>query len=192
MTFREAMCFQYKTHRVINLTENNFNPLKISNQKRTVKVIFNNDNFCLIKALVIAIAYKERIKERHNILQRPTKLVAEVNKAAVACNIVNRCVAINDLINLENYFVKYRIILLGENYIDIEKVLYANPDYAKFEKNIYIIHDSDLFNVIDSIKAFCGKYYFCQECVDIFSYACDHYICPIKNTVTTTAIHARV
>ena len=46
------------------------------------------------------------------MLKRPTnkKLVAEVNKAAAACNIVNICVTINDIIELEKYFVKYRII----------------------------------------------------------------------------------
>ena len=111
----------------------------MSNQKRTVKVVFNNDKYCLIRAIVIAIAYKEKIQERHHMLQRPTnkKLVAEVHKAAAACNIVNRYCTINDLIELEKYFVKYRIILLGENYVDSEKVLYANPDYTKFESNIY-------------------------------------------------------
>ena len=67
-------------------------------------------------------------------------------------------------------------------------MLYANPDYAKFEKNIYIIHDHDHFNVIDSIKAFCGKYYFCEACVDIFSYRCDHYPCPLFKTVHTSAL----
>ena len=166
----------------------------MSNQKRTVKVVLNNDNYCLIRAIVIAIAYKEKIKERFKMLERPTnkKLVAEVHKAAAACNIVDRYVTIDDLIELEKYFAKYRIILLGENYVDSEKVLYANTDYGKFKSNIYIIHDGDHFNVIDSIKAFCGKYFFCEACVDIFSYACDHYICPIKNTVTTTAIRTRV
>ena len=116
------------------------------------------------------------------MLKRPTnkELVAEVHKAAAACKIVNRYATLNDLIELEKYFVKYRIILLGKNYIDCEKVLYANPDYGKFKSNIYIIHDGDHFNVIDSIKAFCGKYYFCEACVDIFSYKCDHYICPLK------------
>ena len=167
----------------------------MSNQKRTVKVVFNNnDKYCLIRAIVIAIAYKEKIKERHVMLKRPTnkKLVAEVNKAAAACNIVKRYCTINDLIELEKYFVKYRIILLGENYVDSEKVLYANPDYGKFKSNIYIIHDGDHFNVIDSIKAFCGKYYFCEACVDIFSYIRDHYPCPLKNAETTTAIRTRV
>ena len=166
----------------------------MSNQKRTVKVVFNNDKYCLIRAIVIAIAYKEKIKERYDMLKRPTnkKLVAEVHKAAVACNIVNRYCTINDLIELEKYFVKYRIILLGENYVDSEKVLYANPDYGKFKSNIYIIHDGDHFNVIDSIKAFCGKYYFCEACVDIFSYIRDHYPCPLKNAETTTALRTRV
>ena len=46
------------------------------------------------------------------MLQRPTnkKLVVEVHKAATACNIVNRYATLNDFIELEKYFVKYRII----------------------------------------------------------------------------------
>ena len=106
--------------------------------------------------------------------------------------IINRCATINDIVELEKYFGKYRIIILGENYVDSEKVLYANPDYAKFESSIYLIHDGDHFNVIDSIKAFCGKYYFCEACVDRFSYSRDHYPCPLKNAETTTAIRTRV
>ena len=103
----------------------------MSNQKRNVKVVFNNnDKYCLIRAIIIAIAYKEKIKEHHNMLKRPTnkKLVDEVHKAATACNIINRCATINDIAELEKYFGKYRIIILYENYIDSEKVLYANPN----------------------------------------------------------------
>ena len=72
----------------------------MSNQKRTVKVIFNNDNYCLIRALFIAATYKEKVKEQKQMLQRPTnkKLLAAVHKASAACNIINRCAAINDLI----------------------------------------------------------------------------------------------
>ena len=44
----------------------------MSNQKRTVKVVLNyNDKYCLIRAIVIAIAYKEKIKEPKQMLQRP-------------------------------------------------------------------------------------------------------------------------
>ena len=151
--------------------------------KRTVKKIYSTDNYCLIRAIVIAIAYREKIKERFDMLKRPTnkKLLAEVHKAAKACNIINRHTNHDDIAELEKYFVKYRIILLDENYIESEKVLYVNPDYTKFEKNIYLQLSGDHFNVIDSIKAFCGKYYFCEYCIDIFSYACDHCPCPIKS-----------
>ena len=102
----------------------------MSNEKRTVKVVFNDDNFCLIRAIVIANAHKKKIKERFKMLARPTnkKLVAVVHKAAEACNILNRCATINDITELEKYFGKYRIIILDENYIDSEKVLYANLD----------------------------------------------------------------
>ena len=71
------------------------------------------------------------------MLKRPTnkKLLAEVHMAAEACNIINRCATIDDIVELE----KYRIIILGKNYIDSDKVLYANPDYAKFDK-IYTLY----------------------------------------------------
>ena len=72
----------------------------MSNQKRTVKVVLNNNyKYYLIRAIVIAIAYKDKLKEHHNMLQRPTnkKLVAEVYKDAAACNIINRFATINDI-----------------------------------------------------------------------------------------------
>ena len=68
-------------------------------------------------------------------------------------------------------------------------MLYANPNYSKFwNNNINLIFAGDHYNVIDSIKSFCGKYYFCEACVDIFSYKCDHYLCPLFNTVHTGAL----
>ena len=75
----------------------------MSNQKRKVKVVLNNVNYCLIRAIVISIAYKEKIKERKQMLQRPTniKLVAEVHKAAAEWNIINRCATINEIAELE-------------------------------------------------------------------------------------------
>ena len=99
---------------------------------------------------------------------------------------------INDIVELEKYFGKYGMIIYDENYIDSEKVLYFNPYNSEFKNNLYLIIAGDHFNVIDSIKEFCGKYFFYEACLDLFSYRCDHYPCPIKNTVTTTAIHTKV
>ena len=46
--------------------------LRMENSKRTVKKISNTDNYTLIRAIVIGIVYREKIKERHNMLQRPS------------------------------------------------------------------------------------------------------------------------
>ena len=39
---------------------------------------------------------------------------------------------------------------------------------------IYILLSTDGFNVIDSMRSYSGKYYFCEHCSNIFSYVGDH------------------
>ena len=68
---------------------------------------------------------------------------------------------------------KYKQILLDEDYIESEIVLYNNKD-ANYENNIYLQRRKNGFNVIDSMRSYCGKYYFCDKCIDIFSFALDH------------------
>ena len=64
----------------------------MENSRKTVKKIHYTYNYTLIRAIVIGIAYREKIKERHNMLQRPTnkQLQAEVYRTEVACNMTNR------------------------------------------------------------------------------------------------------
>ena len=64
----------------------------MENSKRTVIKIHHTDNYTLIRAIKIGKAYREKIKERHKMLQRPTnkQLQAEVYRTEVACNMTNR------------------------------------------------------------------------------------------------------
>ena len=100
----------------------------MENSRKTVKKIHYTDNYTLIRAIVIGIAYREKIKSRHDMLQRPSNkhLQAEVYRAVVACNMSNRKCEISDIVELEKYFKKYKLVLLDENYIDSEKVIYVN------------------------------------------------------------------
>ena len=70
------------------------------------------DDLTLIRAIVIGIAYREKIKSRHDMLQRPTnkQLCQAVNKAANTCNLSKP--SINDLPEFEKYF-KYKLITLN-------------------------------------------------------------------------------
>ena len=139
----------------------------MENSKRTVKKITHTDNFTLIRAIVIGIAFHEKTKRRHDMLQKPTnkQLQAEMYRAVVACNMINRKCEIIDMAELEKYFKKYKLVLLDENYIDSEKVIHVN-NKQKFDKIIYLQCSTNGFNVIDSMRSYCGKYYFCEHCTD--------------------------
>ena len=60
--------------------------------KKSIKEIFNTDNLCLIKAVIIAIAYKELDPSRFDMLKRVThrKLVKKVNEVQQTLNIGDR------------------------------------------------------------------------------------------------------
>ena len=119
--------------------------------------IYNIDNYTLIRGIVLAIAYREKVKNRNIFIQQPAnKLIrAAIYRAALTCNIIFRKADIGDLPNLEKYF-KYNIILLDEDYLDSQKVLYSSNSI--FQKNIYLQWRPPWgINIIDSIKSYCGK-----------------------------------
>ena len=123
--------------------------------KKSVKKIKNTDNFGLIRAVVIGIAYTELDPKRHHMLQRTTnrRLLNRVYQAAYQCNLLNKKCKINDLKILERYFEKYRIILLDNNYKLNRKLIYYNDD-VNFKKNIYLQYTDKQINVIDSMPAY--------------------------------------
>ena len=108
----------------------------------------------MIRAIVIGIAYREKIKERHNMIQSPTnkQLQAEADRAVVACNMINRKCEISDMTELEKYFKKYKLVLLDENYIDSEKVIYVK-NKRLYDKIIYIQCIAYGYYVIDSMQS---------------------------------------
>ena len=79
------------------------------NSKRTVKKISHTDNHTLIRSIIIVLASREKMKESHKMLIRPTNIQsqAEVYRAVVACNMINLKCEIRDLAELEKYFKKY-------------------------------------------------------------------------------------
>ena len=97
--------------------------VNIKVEKRTVKKIYHVDNYTLIRAIVIGIAYREKMKNRKNFLQRASnqQVQAPVYKAACSCKLFNRKADIHDLPDLEKYF-KYRLILLDEYYLNSENI----------------------------------------------------------------------
>ena len=144
--------------------------------KYAIKEIFNSDRYCLIRAIIIAIAYFENNPDKRNMLQRPNnkKLMVNVLEAAKACSIDdNHPCTINDIINLENYFKEYQIMVIDASYKITNNPIYLNK-IDKFNKHLYLFHTGDHYNVIESMGSYLNKSYYCNLCKKGFDHIEEH------------------
>ena len=81
---------------------------KISNKsfKKTVRTISCVDNYTIVRAIVIGIAYCQKLKIRSDMIRNYNnkKLQSEVLKALTECKLLNTIVEINSVPILERYF----------------------------------------------------------------------------------------
>ena len=62
--------------------------------------------------------------------------------------------------------IQNRLILLDEDYQNSEKIIYINKN-ANLKKTIYLqCRPPWGFNIIDSIKSYCGKFCDSHECLE--------------------------
>jgi hypothetical protein len=109
-----------------------FNIESYINAKNSIVVITNNDNYCLIRAVLIAIAYfkDENSKHDQNAALYLTKLKLQFDKKvkniADLLLIENETAGYNEYIKLEKYFVDYQIMIIGPDYKIKSDKIYLN------------------------------------------------------------------
>ena len=81
-------------------------------QKKSILVIENTDNFCLIRAILIAKAYVDKDKFPHN-LTRPNnqELTRRTLNIVKILNIPNQECGVNEIHKIENYLEEYQIMV---------------------------------------------------------------------------------
>lgn len=143
--------------------------------KRSIIEIYNEDNFCLIRAIIIAIAYIEKDKNYKNMVQRPNNktLRSKIIKVANDCNISSNGCGIKDIERLEQYFENYQIMVIDKQYTITEEPIYLNKN-KKFSKFIYLLYNENHFNVIVSMTAYLNKKFFCDKCKISFYHIGNH------------------
>ena len=148
-------------------------------KKRCVKIIHNDDNLCLLKAIIIAKAYADKEKKCSNFLRNNNiEIKKRVKKLADDLQIKNSECGIEELKKIEIYLKDYQIMLLSNEGVVEKEPLYIN--YTKnFKKFLYILYDSvgKHYNVITSMKAFRNCSYFCDFCKKGYSYVGNHNCC---------------
>ena len=168
---------------IINLPSTRMKLADVSNNgeynkaKQSIKEINNTDNFCLIRAIVIAIAYCEKHPDRHNMLSRPNnkRMLNKLNCIRNVKNIQDEPCGINELIKIEKCYKYYQIMLIDSTYKITNKPLYLNTT-DKFSRYIYLlyIHEDQHYNVIESMASYLFKSYYCDLCKKGFDHPEEH------------------
>ena len=144
-------------------------------KKGSVIPINNNDNLCLARALVVAIAriekdpkYDQIRKSNKNIqLQRAMELHRAANVPLGPCGL-------DEVKLFQKYLTNYEITVISGDCND--SIIYP-PEPTDHDDNVtplYLyLHDKH-FDVITSMPAFLSTSYFCQRCRKIYSKTTDH------------------
>ena len=145
-------------------------------EKKSVISINNNDDFCLARALVVAIAriekdpkYKQiRDSRGHLQLDRALDLHEAANVPLGPCGMT-------EVKLFQQYLSNYQIIVVSG---DHDSIIYPPKPPDTDEKptiNLYF-HDKH-FDVITTLPGFLNRSYFCHRCHKAYDHTADH-VCP--------------
>ena len=146
-------------------------------EKKSVISVNNNDDFCLARALAVAIARIEndpkynqiRNSREHLQLDRALDLHEAANVPLGPCGI-------NEVKLFQNYLTNYQIIVVSGDHNN--SIIYPPQPPGTDEKptiNLYF-HEKH-FDVITTFPGFLNRSYFCQRCHKAYSNTTDH-LCP--------------
>ncbi len=132
------------------------------NSKSSIFVVENTDNRCLLKAIIIAIAFESGDKK---IINKVTKkhssfLHKEAKKISKKCCVPNIVCSYPEIKKFEAYFKEYQIMIIDNSGLLKEPIYLGPPN----NKHIYISFTNTHYNVIKSICSFFGSNYYCHFC----------------------------
>ena len=146
-------------------------------KKNTVITIQNNDNLCLARALVVAIAKVENAPNYKNLTRTDRRTQEkEAKKLHVAANVPLGPCGIPEVEMFQKYLTKYEInIVLGNH--DNGIIYPPNPSTNNNVTPIYLYLHDNHYDVITSMPGFLSKNYFCHTCRRTYSDKLNH-LCP--------------
>ena len=147
-------------------------------KKKSIIPINNKDDFCLARALAVAIARIEKDPKYAQIIKpdRPVQLQRALDLHRAANVPLGPC-GMDEVKLFQQYLISYQIIVVSGDHND--SIIYPpkppiNPDD---QKSIYLYFHNNHFDVITSIPRFLNRSYFCHRCHKSYSNTADH-VCP--------------
>ena len=145
-------------------------------KKRAVITIQNNDNLCLARALVTAIAkiekdpsYKSLVKPRGRVQERKARELHEL------ANVPLGPCGIPEVEMFQNHLTNYEINIVSADHDNC--IIYPSKPAPSNAKPIYLYLHGGHYDVITTMPGFLGKSYFCHKCRRGYNDSLAH-LCP--------------
>ena len=146
-------------------------------KKRSIITIRNNDNLCLARALVVAIAkiekgpnYKNLLKPGKSTVERKARELHEAAKVPLGpCGLP-------EVELFQKHLTNYEINIVSGNH-DSSIIYPPKPSTANNVTPIYLYLYDNHYDIITSMPGFLDNSYFCHKCKRSYSNKLDH-LCP--------------
>ena len=146
-------------------------------KKKSVITIQNNDNLCLARALVVAIAKIEKDPKYKDLMKPGTrtqeKKAKELHEAAKVP--LGPC-GIPEVELFQKHLTNYEINIVSGNH-DNSIIYPPKPSAGNNVTPIYLYLHDNHYDVITTIPGFLSNSYFCHKCSQPYSKKFDH-VCP--------------
>ena len=145
---------------------NNLSPFdQFLHNTPSIKVIYNKDTLCLLRAVIIALAFQNKDKAARTLHARPNSMEMKkrMHQLCQATKIFSGPCGIDDIKTIEEHLKDYQIMVVDGNCQFNEEPIYLDRQRNN-KKHLYLCLHNQHYYVITSMKVFLRKVYFCPQC----------------------------
>ena len=143
-------------------------------QKNSVVRIKNNDDLCLARALVVAIAKVDK-DPRYNQIKKSDRPVQREKAFALhrAANVPLGPCGLNEVALFQQYLTDYQIRVISGDH-DNSVIYPPQPLGTDEKKHLTLYFHDNHFDTINSVPGFLSRSYFCFRCDKAYDQVTDH------------------
>ena len=143
-------------------------------KKRSVITIKNNDNLCLARALVVAIAKVENAPNYAYLRKDDRAQEKKARELHAAANVPLGPCGIEEVKLFQKHLTSYEINIISGNH---DNTIIYPSEHSDNVTPIYLYLHNNHYDIITSMPGFLSSVYYCHKCRKGYSYKFDH-LCP--------------
>ena len=143
-------------------------------KKRSVITIRNNDNLCLARALVVAIAKVEKAPNYVYLREDDRAQEKKARELHAAANVPLGPCGIEEVKLFQKHLTSYEINIISGNH---DNTIIYPSEHSDNVTPIYLYLHDNHYDIITSMPGFLSRVYYCHKCKKGYSNKFDH-LCP--------------